>query len=237
MSHVVWHDVECGSYVEDIPVWRGLARDEGGAVLDAGAGTGRVALDLARHGHDVVAVDRDPDLLAVLRDRAAGLPIETVVADARAFELPGRSFGLIIAPMQLLQLLGGFDGRTAFLRAASAHLAPGGLVACAISEWMVAFDGDGMLPLPDVKVVDGVHYSSQPTALRNEGGRVAIERIREIRTADGRRSTADDLLHLDRLDTATLEMEARGAGLTSERPRVIRPTDDHVGSSVVMLRG
>jgi SAM-dependent methyltransferase len=237
MSHVVWHDVECGSYVEDLPLWRDLAAGEIGPVLDAGAGTGRVAIDLARHGNDVVALDRDPDLLAELRRRAGSLPIETVVGDARSFELPGRSFGLILAPMQLVQLLRGFDGRTQFLRAAHAHLAPGGLVACAISESMVLFEGDGALPVPDVAVVNGVRYSSQPVALRDEGGRLAIERIREITSADGRRSAAGDILYLDRLDIATLEMEARGAHLTSESPRIIRPTDDHVGSTVVMLRG
>ncbi|MDQ3678608.1 MAG: class I SAM-dependent methyltransferase [Actinomycetota bacterium] len=237
MSHVVWHDVECGSYVEDLPLWRDLARAEIGPVLDAGAGTGRVALDLARHGHAVVAVDRDPDLLAELRRRAGRLPIETVVADARSLELRGRSFGLIIAPMQLVQLLGGFDGRMGFLRAARALLGPDGLLACAVSESMDAFDGDGVLPLPDVAVLDGVRYSSQPVALRDDGRRVAIERIREITAGDGRRCAAADIIHLDRLATATFELEARGAGLKPDRRLIIRPTHDHVGSSVVMLRG
>lgn len=236
-AHVVWHDLECGSYAEDLPLWRDLAQEAIGPVLDTGAGTGRVALDLARHGHDVVAVDRDPDLLAELRRRAGRLPIDTVVADVRSLELTGRSFDLIIAPMQLVQLVGGFDGRARFLRAARAHLRPGGLLACAISESLDAFDGDGVLPQPDVALLDGVRYCSQPLALRNERGRVAIERIREITTRDGRRSAVGDIIHLDRLDTTTFEIQARGAGLTPDRPLVIPPTDDHVGSSVVMLRG
>ena len=237
MSHLIWHDVECGSYAEDLPLWRDLARGEIGPVLDAGAGTGRVALDLARHGHPVVAVDREPDLLAELRRRAGQLPIETVVCDARALELPGRSFGLIIAPMQLVQLLGGRESRARLLRAARAHLRPGGLLACAISESMDAFDGDGALPLPDVALIDGVHYSSQPVALRDESGRLAIERVREITAGDGRSSAAGDVVYLDRLAAATFESEARDAGLTPDQPQVIRPTDEHVGSTVVMLRG
>jgi SAM-dependent methyltransferase len=236
MSHVVWHDIECGTYVEDLPLWRDLAQGQMGPVLDAGAGAGRVALDLARRGHSVVAVDRDPDLLAELGRRAGPLPIQTVLADARSFELPGRSFGLILAPMQLVQLLGGFEGRMGFLRAARAHLRPGGLLACAISESMDAFDGTGVLPLPDVTMVDGIRYSSQPVALREEDGRVAIERIREIITLDGRRSSEGDIIHLDRVDSATLEHEGRAAGFIPDRPRVILPTNDHVGSSVVMLR-
>ena len=36
-----------------------------------GAGTGRVALDLAARGHDMVAVDSDPDLVAACAERAA----------------------------------------------------------------------------------------------------------------------------------------------------------------------
>ncbi|MCK2239962.1 MULTISPECIES: class I SAM-dependent methyltransferase [unclassified Crossiella] len=41
-----------------------------GSVLDAGCGTGRVAIELARHDIDVVGVDLDPSMLAVARNRA-----------------------------------------------------------------------------------------------------------------------------------------------------------------------
>ncbi len=67
---VIWHDLECGGYVADLPLWRELARERGGPILDVGAGTGRVALDLARNGHEVTALDRDPELLDALRRRA-----------------------------------------------------------------------------------------------------------------------------------------------------------------------
>lgn len=39
-------------------------------ILDAGCGTGRVALELVRRGHRIVGVDRDPDLLDVARAKA-----------------------------------------------------------------------------------------------------------------------------------------------------------------------
>ena len=53
---------------------------------------------------------------------------EPLVADAQAFDLE-RRFGLIIVPMQTLQLL---DDRGAFLRCARAALTPGGLLALSL---------------------------------------------------------------------------------------------------------
>jgi SAM-dependent methyltransferase len=44
-----------------------------GAVLDAGCGTGRVAIELDRRGHRVVGVDLDPAMLAVARQKAPHL--------------------------------------------------------------------------------------------------------------------------------------------------------------------
>ena len=41
-----------------------------GSVLDAGCGTGRVAIELARRGHDVVGVDLDPAMLAIAHRKA-----------------------------------------------------------------------------------------------------------------------------------------------------------------------
>ena len=57
--NAIWHDLECGAYAEDLPLWRSLASTYGDPVLDVGAGTGRVALDLARRGHRVTALDRE----------------------------------------------------------------------------------------------------------------------------------------------------------------------------------
>jgi SAM-dependent methyltransferase len=238
-THVIWHDVECASYDADLALWRELAAAEPGPILDVGAGTGRVTLDLAAHGHEVVALDIDADLLAELRRRAAarGLAAETVVADAGGFELPGRSFGLILAPMQTVQLLGP-GGRAGFLRAARAHIAPSGLVACALADAFEAFDEEHVvLPLPDMLVVGGVHYCSQPIAVRDEGERVAIERIRTTLDGEGRRTASPNLIHLDRAEPWLVEAEARAAGLSPLPARTIGATDDHVGSSVVMLRG
>jgi SAM-dependent methyltransferase len=237
LTDVVWHDIECGSYDLDLPLWRELADREGSPVLDVGAGTGRVALDLARRGHEVVALDREPALLDALHERAAGLAVSAVVADARDFALE-RRFPLVVVPMQTLQLLGGREGRARFLGCARAHLAGGGLLAIALADALEAFDAEHDLPpMPDLREVGDVLYASRPVAVRDLGDRAAIERVREVVTSDGTRTVSDDVVELDRVDADELAAEAAAFGLRAEAPRRIAATLEYVGSTVAMLRG
>jgi SAM-dependent methyltransferase len=235
---VIWHDLECGRYVEDLELWRSVVCDFGDPVLDIGAGTGRVTLDLARHGHRVTALDRDPELLAELAHRAGDLDVETVLADAREFALQAR-FAVCLVPMQTIQLLGGADGRKRFLERAKRHLLEGGVVAIAISEALELFDvsGGSPAPLPDICELDGIVYASHPTAVRAEADGYVLERRRETVTLDGTRSVAIDLIHLDGLTENELEQEATASGLDPIETRSVLPTEDHVGSEVVILRG
>jgi SAM-dependent methyltransferase len=236
MSAVVWHDLECGSYAEDLELWRALADERTGPILDVGAGTGRVALELARAGHRVTALDNDAELLAELDRRAEGLQLETVLADARAFELPGR-FGLCLVPMQTIQLLGGPVGRSAFLRCAQRQLEAGDLVAIAISDTLELYEVHHGVPapLPDICELDGIVYSSQPTAVRADNEGFVLERRRETVDAQGQRSVTENLIRLDRLSAEQLEREARAAGLHPAGRRSIPANQDYVGSTVVML--
>jgi len=237
VDDVIWHDVECGAYDLDLPLWRELADREGSPVLDVGAGTGRVTLDLARRGHEVVALDRDPALLAALRARAGGLPVTTATADAREIDL-GRRFPLVIAPMQTLQLLGGREGRARFLARIREHLAPGGLLAAALADALDTFDEEhDQPPMPDMVDVDGVVYASRPVAVRDLGDRAAIDRVREIVARDGSRTVSEDVIELDRVDADELTDEAAAFGLRAEAPRRVPQTLEYVGSTVAMLRG
>jgi SAM-dependent methyltransferase len=233
----IWHDLECGSYAEDLGLWRQLAEHHPGPVLDVGAGTGRIALELARAGHAVTALDLDDELLAQLRARAGPLDVTTVVGDARAFEL-GRRFALCIVPMQTIQLLGGADGRRSFLGCALAHLDPGGVLAIALADELELFDAaDGASALPDVVELGGVVYCSRPTAVRAEADGFVLERRRETVTAAGELSVEHNLIRLARLDADLLEREALAAGLRPVGRMAVAPTRDYVGSVVVILGG
>jgi SAM-dependent methyltransferase len=238
-ASVIWHDVECGAYDADLSLWRALAEGSRGPILDVGAGTGRVSLDLARRGHDVIALDADPDLLRELDARAvaASLSVQTVCADARDFDL-GRPVGMVIVPMQTLQLLGGPDGRSAFLRSAARHLAPGALLAAALAD---AMEGqledplDAAPALPDIREIDGTVYASHPIGVRVEPGGVVIERIRETVAPDGTRHTEGDEIRLDKTDAATVAAEATPLGFTALEPLAVPATEEYVGSEVVLL--
>jgi SAM-dependent methyltransferase len=232
----LWHDLECGDYREDLPLWRELADDAGGPVLDVGAGTGRVTLDLAARGVPVVALDVDAPLLDALRHRAAGLPVETVVADARSFDL-GRRFSLVVVPMQTLQLLGGPRGRAAFLRCALDHLEPGGLLAAAVADAMDCFDEEHPLPPPPAArdIVD-VRYASRLLAVVEDGGRAAMHRRREIIGPGERYASREVTLKLDRVSADEIAGEAARVGFLDEPHRFVPETEEYLGSTVVVQR-
>ncbi|MCB0864996.1 MAG: methyltransferase domain-containing protein [Solirubrobacterales bacterium] len=234
---VVWHDAECGGYAADLPTWERLAAEHDGPVLDLGAGTGRVALHLAARGHEVVAVDSDPDLLATLRGRAAGrsVDVETLLADVRDLDLGERSFGLVIAPMQLIHLLGGPEGRRRAFDSAATVLGDGGALAMTILREPLPPSGVPA-PLPDVREVDGWVHSSLPIAVEVGPETVELVRLRQLVSPDGELSEKRSVTRLDRVDPAALDAELAACGLTCSRAEPIAATDEHVGSLLVVAQ-
>jgi SAM-dependent methyltransferase len=246
-ANIVWHDLECGSYHVDLPLWRELAGRHGDPILDIGAGAGRVALDLAHAGHRVTALDLDSDLLDALQGRAGGELVQTVCADARSFELDRHDFALCLVPMQTLQLLSDASERAAFLHCALAHLRPGGLLACAIVTELEPFDVADGSPGPSAETtrVGETLYTSQAESVRVLPRSVVIERSRRIisphtHESDGRpldgSAIERNVIELTLVSPSELEREGSQVGFYPEPAVVIEPTDEHVGSVVVMLR-
>jgi SAM-dependent methyltransferase len=236
---VIWHDVECGAYDGDLALWRELAGEADGPILDLGCGTGRVALDLARHGHPIHGLDLDPELIAAFNARAAeaDLPTTATTGDAREFDLEEK-FAIVLAPMQLIQVLAGAEERRALLRCAREHLSPGGSVAVAIVDGFPDELTEEALPhLPDVREVDGWIYSSLPLDAALDGGSIVVRRLRQTVSPAGELSDELDEIPLQLVGADTIEAEARDAGLEPVGRREIAPTDSHVGSVVVLLRG
>jgi SAM-dependent methyltransferase len=228
-TSIIWHDLECGGYGADLPLWRELAVAHGSrGILDVGAGTGRVTLDLARRGHHVIALERDAELARELTERAHELPVEVVCGDACDFAL-AVSVSLAIVAMQTVQLL---SDRSAFLRCAHGALRGAGTLAIAVL-------GNDVQPFEveldaDVLELAGIRYASAPTALRQTSDEVVLERRRSA-VVGNRESVSIDVTRLARLDPRTLRGEAALAGFVDRGQRRVAATAEHSGSEVLLF--
>jgi SAM-dependent methyltransferase len=229
----IWHDVECGAYAADLKVWTELADRCGDPVLELGAGTGRLAIHLARRGHRVIGLDYDEELIAALRERAAGLPVTPLLADGRGFELP-EPVALALAPMQFLQMLANQAERLACLDSIAAQLLPGGRVAAAMVEGMPEPE-EGEPLLPDVREVDGWVYSSLPLEAVVGPEHIHVHRLRQRVSPSGELTDTPDEVTICTLTADQLEAEAAEVGLVPIERLYIEATADHVGSTVVVL--
>jgi len=95
----------------------------GERVLDIGCGAGATSIEIARRvspGGNVLGVDISPQLLAVARERGAGLPIEFQEADAGAAEL-GQRFDAALSRFGVMF----FEQPTQAFRHIRAQMKPG----------------------------------------------------------------------------------------------------------------
>jgi SAM-dependent methyltransferase len=99
------------------------------SVLDAGCGTGRVAMELARRGLDVVGVDLDPAMLAAARAKAPLL--RWVEADLAGVDLGCTFDGIVMAGNVMIFLTPGTEG--AVVRNLARHLDDEGLLVAGFS--------------------------------------------------------------------------------------------------------
>jgi len=235
---VVWHDVENGGYDADLALWRELAAGADGPILDLGAGTGRVALDLAAAGHEVTALDSDAVLLdeLALRAEERGLEVACVNADARSLA-PIGSFALVIAPMQFMQIMGGASARAELLAGVAACLRRGGTFAAAIADLDEAVAApDARPPLPDVGQRGDWIYSSLPLDVRPEPSGVAVEWLRQIVSPAGTLREERHTLLVDSLTPEQLEREAAAHALRLVDRRAVAQTAAYIRSMGIVCR-
>ena len=115
----------------DVPFWRRVTAGAGGAVLELGCGTGRIAVPLASAGVDLVGIDRSAPMLARLRSAASraklDAPIRVARGDIRALPFAAGAFSMVLAPYGVLQSLLAERDLAATLQAVARVLKPGGL--------------------------------------------------------------------------------------------------------------
>jgi SAM-dependent methyltransferase len=117
----------CAGVDHDIAFYLLACEGATGPIVELGAGSGRIAVELARHGHRVIALDAAPAMLAQAERRARrhDVVLETVLGDLRdPPELPPSD--RVIAPFRTFMHLNGDDERRRALSAAAGLLADGG---------------------------------------------------------------------------------------------------------------
>jgi SAM-dependent methyltransferase len=104
-----------------------LLRESGGSrVLDAGCGTGRVAIELAARGFSVTGVDADAEMLAIARDKAPDLTWITADLADLGGSVDPRFDLVVLAGNVMIFLDPGTEERV--LRGLAARLSPGALL-------------------------------------------------------------------------------------------------------------
>ena len=98
-------------------------------VLDAGCGTGRVSIELARHGITTVGVDVDRSMLAEARRRAPAL--EWIEADLADLHL-GRVFDVVVLAGNV-PLFCPVPDRPRLVESCARHVVPGGRLVAGFS--------------------------------------------------------------------------------------------------------
>ena len=239
-SPSVWQEVEFGSYGADLPLWVELAERAGGPVAELGAGAGRVSLHLAGHGHEVVAVERDLDLIRELEAEAEqrGVSVSVVAADLASpgeVTLPVRP-ALVIGPLHVIQVLDA-EARPALLARLREVMASGGTLALTLVDesTLLSAGAASTQILPDMRELDGWVFSSEPLWVQVGERALTVRRLRESVSPEGRmeRDIHDEILH--RVDPEMLEREASDAGLRPAGRRQISSGETEADSTAVLL--
>ncbi len=233
----IWQLVESCGYTADLSVWTELTADSR-SVLDLGCGIGRVARHLARTGREVTGVDCDPTLVGELNRLSGNESVAAITGQVT--ELPGLDLGrdrfeAVIAPQQLLHIVGGEAARHAVIAGTRDRLSPGGTAAFAISEW-ISEESRPVDVLPDVREIGDWVYASRPVAVESDHGSLTVIRLRQIVSPDGTLSESRDSVMLTRMDRFTLAEEIEEAGLEAVRTIEIPETDRHIATVVLVAR-
>lgn len=120
------------SHWPDRAYYRGRIQESGQPALDVGCGTGRLLLDYLAVGIDIDGVDNSPEMLALCREKSAGLGLEPTLYEQtmESLDLP-RRYRTIIVPSSSFQLIIDADAACETMRRFHAHLEPGGALVMA----------------------------------------------------------------------------------------------------------
>ncbi len=178
----------------ELDFWDLLASQSEGPVLELAVGTGRIALPLARLGHEVWGIDTSEPMLARARTKLSKMPapigsnVHLLNQSMSSFDLSTR-FALIYAPFNSFLLLDPQNEAAACLDCVHEHLKSGGKLV------IDAFAPGPDDLLPDVETLTYLEHHPET------GARVTRERRYEYDSLNGAAisnityTLTDDRLH------------------------------------------
>lgn len=168
-AFAAFYDLEYGHKDNDLDFYLDLAEEIGGPVLEIGVGTGRVALDLAINGFDVVGIDNSLAMLDTaeqnLKNRSKDIKaiVQFHHADMRDFAL-AEKFPLVIMPFRAFLHNLTMDDQLATLENIKKHLTPDGILAF-----------DLFVPLYNVMARDKWQDKIEPDELATTNSNISID--------------------------------------------------------------
>jgi SAM-dependent methyltransferase len=176
---------ECAAIAEWL-VDRGIL--PGADILDAGCGTGRYAIELARRGYAVDGLDLSPDLIDVARIAAGGSAGRVSFAVGDITRLPSSRYAAILCRGVLNDIIED-DARNTVFAAFAGALQPNGALILDVREWTASAERKIREPLfrKRVSTDRGELTFTSVTALDPENRQLLISERHELIDGDEER--------------------------------------------------
>ncbi|MGE0599452.1 MAG: class I SAM-dependent methyltransferase [Dehalococcoidia bacterium] len=201
-ADAAFYDAIHGDYRDDTGLWLSFAGRTDRPVLEVGTGTGRIALELARAGHEVTGIDPSPAMLARARAKAEADALDVSFIEGRATELALERdhYGLVLVPLDVLLYCEDGEEQVELLRCLGEALVFNGLLAIDVPGPAASLDPEtnGQLLLvfsgetEDGQEFDCFHLHEDDLAMQTRHLRVTYETVDEL--GQVRRRTSEHLL-------------------------------------------
>lgn len=186
-ADAAFYDAIHGDFREDTGLWLSFAGRTDQPVLEVGCGTGRIALELARNGHEVTGIDPSAAMLAIARAKAEADALEVSFIEGRATELAlqREGYGLVLIPLDVFLYCQDGEEQVSLLRTLGETLVFNGALAIDLpgpaagldpdtnGQQMLVFSGE----TEDGRVFDCYHLHEDDLALQTRHLRVTYETI------------------------------------------------------------
>ena len=235
-----WQELELLGHRSDLAAWQEVVDLSSGAILELGCGVGRIARDLSTGSRTYIGLDNDPTMVRRFNETTPDSTHHAVHLDAEfASDLrkvegsTSSGFGLILAPMLFLQVLGRESTRARVLSSVATLLHDDGVFAMSVNFDLprtsgAAVSGDGSRP-----TVDG-EPRVDPVTVRAFSEGVEVVKIRANGQTGNEPEVTTDFLH--RVTRSQLNEELERVGLSAFAHLSVHGDGANQGSTILLAR-